>query len=108
MDRTLLLLQDRVYWPGMSRDVRDHIRTCNRCQRTKDKPDKEEIEQTKATYPLELVHVDLLLIGGKKGHKEGCKRGSGHRPLHPLFSSLCDQFTNGLNSCKSSICKLLY
>ena len=66
MDRTLLLLQDRVYWPGMSKDVRDHIRTCDRCQRAKDKPDKEEIEQTEATYPLELVHVDLLLIGGKK------------------------------------------
>ena len=28
MDRTLLLLQDRVYWPGMSKDVREHIRTC--------------------------------------------------------------------------------
>ena len=28
MDRVLLLLQDRVYWPAMSRDVRDHIRTC--------------------------------------------------------------------------------
>ena len=29
MDRMLLLLQDRVYWPGMSKDVREHIRTCN-------------------------------------------------------------------------------
>ena len=48
------------------RDVRDHIRTCDRCQHAKDKPDQEEIEQTEATYPLELVHVDLLLIGGKK------------------------------------------
>ena len=66
MDCTLLLLQDRVYWPGMSKDVRDHIRTCDRCQRAKDKPDKEEIEQTNASYPLKLVHVDLLLIGGKK------------------------------------------
>ena len=66
MDRTLLLLQDRVYWPGMSKDVRDHIRTCGRCERFKDRPDKEEIEQTDAHYPLELVHVDFLTIGGKK------------------------------------------
>ena len=66
MDRTLLLLQDRVYWPGMSKDVRDHIRTCDRCERAKDREDKEEIEQTEASYPLEMVHVDLLLIGGKK------------------------------------------
>ena len=32
MDRTLLVLQDRVYWPRMSRDVRDHIRTCGQCE----------------------------------------------------------------------------
>ena len=25
MDRKLLLLQDQVYWPGMSKDVREHI-----------------------------------------------------------------------------------
>ena len=60
------MLQDRVYWPGISRDVRDHIRTCGRCERFKDKPDKEEIEQTDAHYPLELVHVDFLTIEGKK------------------------------------------
>ena len=66
MDRTLLLLQDRVYWPGMSKDIREHIRTCGRCERFKDKPAKEEIEQTDAHYPLELVHVDFLTIGGKK------------------------------------------
>ena len=66
MDRTLLLLQDRVYWPGMSKDVREHIRTCDRCARFKDRPDREEIEQTEAQYPLEMVHVDFLMIGEKK------------------------------------------
>ena len=66
MDRTLLLLQDRVYWPGMSKDVRQHIRTCDRCERFKDRPDKEKIEQTEAQYPLEMVHINFLMIGGKK------------------------------------------
>ena len=66
MDRTLAILQDRVYWPGMSRDVRDHIRTCGRCERFKQQPSVEEITQTVATYPLELVHADFLTIGGKK------------------------------------------
>ena len=51
---------------GCRKDVRDHIRTCGRCERFKDKPDREEIEQTDAHYPLELVHVDFLTIGGKK------------------------------------------
>ena len=62
----LLLLQDRVYWPGMSKDVREHTRTCDRCERFKDWPDEEEIEQTEAQYPLEMVHVDFLMIGGKR------------------------------------------
>ena len=66
MDRTLLLLQDRVYWPGMSKDEREHIRTCDRCEQFKNQPDTEEIDQTEAQYPLEIVHVDFLMIGGKK------------------------------------------
>ena len=66
MDHTLLVLQDRVYWPGMSKDIRNHIRTCGRCEWFKQLPSTEEISQTKASYPLELVHVDFLIIGGKK------------------------------------------
>ena len=66
MDRTLLVLQDRVYWPGMSKDVRNHIRTCGHCEQFKQLPSTEEISQTEASYPLELVHVDFLIIGGKK------------------------------------------
>ena len=64
MDRTLLLLQDRVYWPGMSKDVQKHIRTCKGCEDFKDHPDREEIEQIEAQCPLEMVHVDFLMIGG--------------------------------------------
>ena len=66
MDRTLAILQNRVYWPGMSRDIREHIRTCVRCERFKQQASVEEITQTVATYPLELVHADFLTIGGKK------------------------------------------
>ena len=66
MDRVLLLLQDRVYWPGMHNDVRNHIRSCERCERFKLRPEREEIHQIETSYPLELVHVDFLTIGGKK------------------------------------------
>ena len=66
MDRVLLLLQDRVFWPGMAKDVRTHIRTCERCERFKTPKDLEETSQTEASYPLELIHVDFLQIGGKK------------------------------------------
>ena len=70
MDRVLLLLQDRVYWPGMARDVREHIRSCDRCERFKLRPEREEMHQIEASYPLELVHVDFLTIGGKKGPRK--------------------------------------
>ena len=66
MDRTLLLLQDRVYWPGMGKDVREHIHTCEWCEHFKERPTTEEIQQTEAEYPLEKIHVDFLVIGGKK------------------------------------------
>ena len=66
MDRVLLLLQDRVFWPGMAKDVRIHIRTCERCERFKTPKDLKEALQTEASYPLELIHVDFLQIGGKK------------------------------------------
>ena len=66
MDRTLAVVQNRVYWPGMSRDVREHIHTCGRCEHFKQQASVEEILQTVATYPLELVHSDFLTIGGKK------------------------------------------
>ena len=58
MDRTLLILQDRVYWPGMVRDIRENIQTCGRCEQFKQAPSIEEISQTVASYPLEIVHAD--------------------------------------------------
>ena len=70
MDRTLLLLQDQFYWPVISKDIREHIRTCDQCQHFKDRPDREEIGQTEAQYPLEMVHVDFLMIGGKKDERK--------------------------------------
>ena len=66
MDRTLLLLQDPVYWPGMGKDVTEHIRTCKWCGCFKERPNTEAIQQTEAEYPLEKIHVNFLVIGGKK------------------------------------------
>ena len=33
MDRVLVLLQERYFWPKMSEDVRKYIRQCDRCVR---------------------------------------------------------------------------
>ena len=65
MDRVQILLQERFYWPKMSEDGRTVIRTCERCMHFKTTPQREEMYPITATYPLELIHLDFLSIGGK-------------------------------------------
>ena len=66
MDKTLVLLQERFFWPRMNDDVRTHIHTCERCLRFKQKPEKEEMSSFETSYPMEIVHMDFLLIGSKQ------------------------------------------
>ena len=65
MDRVLVLLQERYFWPKMSEDVQKYIRQCDRCVQFKKKKEQTELYPITATYPLELVHLDFLSIGGK-------------------------------------------
>ena len=67
MDKTLVLLQERFFWPKMNDDVRNHIRSCSRCLRFKQPPELAPMEVTETSYPLELVHMDFLTIGSKRG-----------------------------------------
>ena len=71
MDKTLVLLQERFFWPKMNDDVHTHIRNCDRCLRFKQTPEKDEMQSIETTYPMELVHMDFLTIGSKlKGDNE--------------------------------------
>ena len=65
MDRVQILLQERFYWPKMSEDVRTIIRSCEHCMHFKTTPQHDEMYRIMATYPLELIHLDFLSIGGK-------------------------------------------
>ena len=65
MDRVQILLQERYYWPKMSEDVRAVIRSCERCMRFKTPPQQDQMYPIMASYPLELIHLDFLTIGGK-------------------------------------------
>ena len=66
MDKTLILLQERFFWPKMNDDVRRHLRNCERCLRFKQKPEREEMHSIESSYPMEIVHIDFLVIGSKK------------------------------------------
>ena len=60
MDRVLVLLQERYFWPKMSEDVWTYIRQCERCMRFKKLKEQTKLFPIMATYPLELVHLDFL------------------------------------------------
>ena len=67
VERTLDLLRDQFYWPGMMEDMIRCIRQCERCLRFKASPDRAPMENVDTTYPMELVHMDYLTIKANEG-----------------------------------------
>ena len=70
LQRSLDLLKDRFYWPGMNDEMENHIWNCDRCLHFKSKPQKTELCQITAIHPLELVHLDFLTIELGKTDKD--------------------------------------
>ena len=67
-DRTLSLLRDRFYWPGMQTDVESWIRNCNRCLRRKTPTNaRAPLVSITSSQPLELVCMDFLTLETSKG-----------------------------------------
>ena len=67
-DRTLRLIRDIFFWPGMSVDVEEFTAKCERCQRRKSKINNTApLESIVTTYPLELVCMDFLTLEPSKG-----------------------------------------
>ena len=64
-DKTLEILQERVWWPGMRRDVVTYVANCERCIRFKSPPERAPMEPFTAGTPMELVHIDFLKLEGK-------------------------------------------
>ena len=65
MERTLGLLQERFYWPKMADDVCIDICTCDRCMRFRQPQEKSELHSILVSYPMELVPLYFLTLGGK-------------------------------------------
>ena len=70
MEKMLRLLKDRFFWPKMSEDVRQYIRTCGRCIRFKQPVEKAEMKPILHTYPMELVHIDFLTVGHPESERQ--------------------------------------
>ena len=50
----------------MNDNVCLHIQNCERCLRFKQKPEHDEMHSIESSYPMEIVHIDFLVIGSKK------------------------------------------
>ena len=68
--RTLSLLRERCYWPGMQEEATQHVLKCSRCLRRKTPPQVAPLQPILVTQPLELVHMDYLSLEPSKGNIE--------------------------------------
>ena len=51
----------------MAEDVCTQIHTCKRCLKFKQPPERAEMQPIIVSYPMELIHLDFLILGGKAG-----------------------------------------
>ena len=70
-DRTLALVRQRFYWPGLGSDVEHKVKSYIRCiqRKTVPKPSAELVNIT-TTQPMELVCIDFLSLERSKGGHE--------------------------------------
>lgn len=70
-DRTLHLMRERFYWPGLEQDVSERIKTCDRCVKFKT-PEKNfaELVNIQTFQPLDLLCIDFLSLERSKGGYE--------------------------------------
>ena len=70
-DRTLSLVHQRFYWPGLEADVEQKVKKCVHCiqRKTVPKPSA-ELVNILTTQHMELVCIDLLSLERSKGGQE--------------------------------------
>ena len=70
--RSVNLLQDRFrfYWPGMAKDMTQHVRKSMRCNCFKRRAERAPLEPILATHPMQIVHIDFLTIESGKKDKD--------------------------------------
>ena len=84
-DRTLALLRDRFYWPGMNEEAIKSVQNCGRCLRATARPEKARLRPIIATNPFELLHVDFCSLEEPRSRRGG-------NPKHDILV-VTDHFT---------------
>ena len=55
-------MQERFWWPGMTRDLRNHIKKCGHCRKYEAAPPVMPMKPLACSGPGELLHVDFTSI----------------------------------------------
>ena len=61
---------DRLFWPHMAAQAKEHIGKCHPCLAFKARQPKAPLKNIMATHPLELVHLGYLCLEPGKGLEE--------------------------------------
>ena len=56
---SIALMQECFWWPGMTRDLRNHIKKCSRCRKYEAAPPVVPMKPLTCSGPGELLHVDF-------------------------------------------------
>lgn len=68
IDRTISLLKDRFYWPGMNKAMEEWIKNCDRCIKRKTATNiRAPLVNIETTEALELDCIDYLTLEKSKG-----------------------------------------
>ena len=60
--RSTALMQECFWWPGMTRDLRNHIKKCSHCRKYEAAPPVVPMKPLACSGPGELLHVDFTSI----------------------------------------------
>ena len=60
--RSIALMQEHFWWPGMTRDLRNRIKKCSRCRKYEAAPPVAPMKFLTCSGPGELLHVDFTSI----------------------------------------------
>ena len=67
-DRTISLVKQRFYWPGIDSYIKERVQACDRCIRRKSNPGKRaELVNIESTAPMEILCLDYLSLERSKG-----------------------------------------
>ena len=56
------LMQERFWWPGMTRDLRNHIKMCGHCRKYEAAPPVVPMKPLTCSGPGELLHINFTSI----------------------------------------------